>query len=115
MDPCQFGNRTKLIEGLGNRLSDRAFIHQHGETISAFEPDGVDSERLGYRAERDMAKATVMLNDSHMLGKEGGCSCRSESGGGPPDHVFEDESTAGAGEEHCALEPVEMLQAILSR
>jgi hypothetical protein len=115
MDSCQFGNRSKLIERLGDRVGGWEFIYQHGEPISPFEPDGVASERMGYRAEGDMAKATVMLNDSHMLGKERVCSCRSESSGVLPNHVFEYKSTAGTGEEHCALEPVEMLQAIFSR
>jgi hypothetical protein len=62
-----------------------------------------------------MANATVVLNNSYMLGKGGVLSYRSESSGVPPNHVFEHKATADAGEEYRACESVEMLQAIFSR
>jgi hypothetical protein len=56
-----------------------------------------------------------MLNDFHMLGKRRVFSCRSQSCGAFPNHVFEHKATADAGEEYRACESVEMLQAIFSR
>src|SRR6267142_249375 len=100
------------MEWSRNRFGSWAFIHPHAETISPFEPNGVGSYRMRYRAEGSMAKATVALNNSHMFGKGRIFSCRSQSCGVFPNHVFEHKATAGTGEEHRACEPVEMLQAI---